>query len=265
MTPRFIGLKRTLASVLQSWPIGKAIGALYGDVIPFHGLPIDVRGTGIRVANKASLLWGMYESAEYRFVRLFLQTDLPVIELGSSIGAVSSAIARHLDPGQRLMCVEANPALIPALQRNLRRNASHLRVGVVHAAIAYDAETINFHVSADTLVSRIGGGGHGDDPVVPATTLTALYEGFGKMPYQLVADIEGSELDILSRDVGALRSCQAMILELHESCRDGVTYTKDHLRQLAREAGFQVVSEYGAVVACRRNSPLKDCHGTQSD
>jgi hypothetical protein len=85
------------------------------------------------------------------------------------------------------------------------------------------------------------------------------------MPYQLVADIEGSELDILSRDVGALRSCQAMILELHESCRDGVTYTKDHLRQLAREAGFQVVSEYGAVVACRRNSPLKDCHGTQSD
>jgi FkbM family methyltransferase len=262
MPPRFIGLKRIVASVLQSWPIGTAIGVLYGDVIPFHGLPIDVRGTGIRAANKASLLWGMYESAEYRFVRLFLQTDLPVIELGSSIGAVSSTIARHLDHGQRLMCVEANPALIPALQRNLCRNASHLLVNVVHAAIAYDARSIQFHVSTDNLLSRIGAGGHGDDPVVPATSLTALCEVLGGMPYQLVADIEGAELDILSRDVGALRSCQAMILELHDSCRDGVTHTKDYLRHLAREAGFQVVSEYGAVVACRRNSPLKDCRGT---
>ena len=55
MKPRFVRLKRWLASVLQGWPVGDAISRLCGDVIPFHGLPIDVGGTGIPDANKAAL------------------------------------------------------------------------------------------------------------------------------------------------------------------------------------------------------------------
>ena len=126
MAPRWVGLKRLLANVIQSGLIGDAISWFYGDVIPFHGIPIDVSQSGIPAANKAALWWGMYESAEHRFIKAFLLPNLPVIELGSSIGAISSAIAGQLDHGQRLICVEANPFLIPQLRKNLDRNASHL-------------------------------------------------------------------------------------------------------------------------------------------
>lgn len=255
MRPHFVRLKRVVAGLLQSRPIGTAIGWLYGDVIPFHGLPIDVRHTGIPAANKASLRLGMYESAEYRFVRSFLRPELPVIELGSSIGAVSSAIAQRLAPGQRLTCVEANPAMIPALERNLGRNATHLSTEVVHAAIAYDAVEVRFQIAADNLVSHVTENG-GRVAVVPGTTLSKLHERLDRSPYQLVADIEGSEADILDRDAAALQTCETMIMELHESRRGDQVFTQAKLKDLIQNAGFDIVAEYGAVVACRRNQAL---------
>ena len=77
MAPRWVGLKRLLANVIQSGLIGDAISWFYGDVIPFHGIPIDVSQSGIPAANKAALWWGMYESAEHRFIKAFLLPNLP--------------------------------------------------------------------------------------------------------------------------------------------------------------------------------------------
>jgi FkbM family methyltransferase len=252
MAIRLIGLKRAIAAVLQSYPIGMAIGWLYDDVIPFHGMRIDVRGAAMRPANKAALRFGMYESAEYRFVESFLRADLPVIELGSSIGAVSSAIAGRLAPGQSLTCVEANPALIPVLEGNLSRNASHLAVKVVHAAVAYGGTHVCFQVSANNLASSLAVNDDQGD-VVPSVTLAALREPHATMPFQLVADIEGAEVEILLRDVEALRSCQVMIMELHESHRGGEVVSTIVLKNLINAAGFEIVAEYGAVVVCQRN------------
>jgi FkbM family methyltransferase len=252
MRPRLVGLKRAVATVLQSSPIGTAISWFYGDVIPFHGLPIDVRGTGMPPANKAALRWGMYESAEYRFVRSFLRPDLPVVELGSSIGAVSSTIAQRLAPGQRLTCLEANPALLSTLQRNLCRHAEHLSVEVVHAAITYDATEARFLVAADNLVSHVAAS-PGQVAVVPGTTLTKLCQRLNGSPYQLVADIEGAEADILDRDVSALQCCERMIMELHDSHREDRVFTQTRLKDLIQNAGFDIVAEYGAVVACCRS------------
>ncbi len=252
MAVRLIGLKRAFANVLQSYPIGMAIGWLYDDVIPFHGMRIDVRGAAMRPANKAALRLGMYESAEYRFVESFLRADLPVIELGSSIGAVSSAIARRLAPGQKLTCVEANPALIPVLKGNLTRNASHLAVEVVHAAVAYDAAYVCFQVSTNNLVSSLASADAQGD-VVPSATLTSLRGRHAAVPFQLVADIEGAEVEILLRDVEALRSCQVMIMELHNSQRDGEVFSTIVLKNLINAAGFEIVAEYGAVVVCQRD------------
>lgn len=251
MSSALIGCKRAIASVIQSPPIGMAIGVLYSDIIPFHGLPIDVRNANIPPSNKAALRFGMYESAEYRFVKSFLRPNLPVIELGSSIGAISSAIARQLARGERLTCVEANPALIPTLKSNLLRNASHLQVEVIHAAVAYDTDVVRFGVSANNLTSSIPADPSESEVIVAGVTLSALLEKENQVPYQLVADIEGAEVDVLLRDVDALRGCRLMVMELHDTVRSGQAYSTGQLESLIVSAGFAIVARYGHVVVCQ--------------
>lgn len=248
MTPRLVHLKRFVANILQSHPIGNAIGRFYGDVIPFHGMPIDVRETGIPAANKAALRLGMYESAEYRFIKAFLRPDLPVIELGSSIGAISSAIARQLVPGQRLICVEANPILIPALRRNMDQNAAHLAVEVVHAAVSYDGSSVEFNISHDNLASAVSTHSASQTTTVPSITLGTLVAKAVGMPYQLVADIEGAELALLTHDAESLRLCRLLIIELHHTVGNGRAYAPSDLQHLLEQRGFTVIAHYGNVV-----------------
>lgn len=250
MTPQLVHLKRFVANILQSHPIGNAIGRFYGDVIPFHGLPIDVRETGIPVANKAALWCGIYESAEYRFIKAFLRPDLPVIELGSSIGAISSAIARQLVPGQRLICVEANPVLIPALRRNMARNAAHLAVEVIHAAVSYDGRPVEFTITHDNLTSAVSTHSASQTRTVPSVSLGALVAKADGVPYQLVADIEGAELALLTHDAESLRLCRLLVVELHHTVGNGQAYAPSDLQHLLEQRGFTVVAHYGNVVVC---------------
>jgi len=264
MAPRWVGLKRLLANVIQSGSIGDAISWFYGDVIPFHGIPIDVSQSGIPAANKAALWWGMYESAEHRFIKAFLLPNLPVIELGSSIGAISSAIAGQLDHGQRLICVEANPFLIPQLRKNLARNASHLSAEIIHAAVCYEGETVRFGISANNLTSSISGDPGAETTTVPAVTLRALLAQGDPGPYQLVADIEGAELAFLLHDAESLRSCQVMVLELHHTQSNGAAYTPTDLEHLIESLGFRIAARYGAVVACQRLDAVTPKAGVRS-
>lgn len=252
MLPRYLTLKRAAAHVLQHPLVGKAVGAVYNDVIPFHGISIDVRDTGIPQSHKAALYFGMYESAEYRFVREFLDSNLPVVEIGSSIGAVSSVVASRLSAGGTLVCVEANPALIPALNRNLKKNASHLSVRVENAALAYGATHVPFSLSGNNLVSRLATDPADSVVSVPSITLHSLIAPICQRPFQLITDIEGAEVDLLLNEPDALRNCPLMIMELHASSRNGITNTPQTLKQLIEALGHRVVAQYGAVVVCCR-------------
>jgi FkbM family methyltransferase len=252
MLPRNLTLKRAAAHLLQYPLVGKAVGAVYHDVIPFHGLPIDVRDTGIPQSHKAALYFGMYESAEYRFVRKFLHPDLPVVEIGSSIGAVSSVVASRLAAGGTLVCVEANPTLIPALNRNLKTNARHLSVRVENAALAYGDTHVPFRLSSNNLVSRLATDPADSVVTVPSITLDSLIAPICQRPFQLITDIEGAEIDLLMNEPDVLRNCPLMIMELHTSARNGITNTPQTLKQLITALGHRVVAEYGAVVVCCR-------------
>lgn len=75
----------------------------------------------------ASIFWGLYESAEIRFVRRYLDPDLDCLELGSGIGLVSRVIAVSLRPGRRLVCVEPREDLLACARENVDRLAKGLR------------------------------------------------------------------------------------------------------------------------------------------
>lgn len=244
---------KILASKIASHPIvGKTIAWLYKDVIPFHGGRIDLRGLDVPAKNKALLFWGIYESAEYRFVRDYLSPALPVIELGSSLGAIASVIVRRLQQDQRLICVEANPRLLNAIRKTLARNAPNLRSEVINAAICYESAFADFRVTEDNLCSSVNCVNSTCVVRVPCVTLAELVARLGDCEYQLVADIEGAEASLLLYEQDVLARCRTAVLELHPTEHNGQKITPDDMVSTLQTIGFTDVVRYGAVVACRR-------------
>lgn len=251
-------IKRFVARVLCHPQVGRIIALIFRDRIPSRGVVIDTGSSSVEPWVKASLLWGIYESAEVRFVKKHLRGDLDVIELGSSLGVVTSQISLKLHPQKRIVCVEANPALLETLQKNVSRNCSGRNVTIVHGAIS-DAESesgfINLAIGEDTTASRVTEQVSKNSVRVPALTLKKVLESQSITgDFVLVSDVEGAEVNFIGNENDALRHCQQMIIELHETDWKGTLLTVEQLRsRLERLHGFQLVESYGPVCVFARS------------
>lgn len=250
------GLKVFVAQTITAPWIGKVVRAVFGDRIPFRGVRVASRSPFVSPVVSAKLFWGIYEGAERRFVQSRLDPDLPVIELGSSIGGVSSHIGRTLAPGQRLICVEANPHLLPVLQKNLDQNAAHLDARAVHAAVSGDPRSVSFSISASSLSSSIAARDDALERITaPARKLSELVGTFGPGPYQLVMDIEGAEAGIVLDDAEALASCVRIVAELHATEHRGHPISVQDLTDAFKTLGFFLRDRHGPVVVMERAEP----------
>ena len=248
---RFLGLKKLAAAVLCSPLSGRLLGLAFGGKIPHRGVRIEVPpGGDPRVV--AALFWGTYESAEVRFVRAHLQGDLDVVELGSSLGGVSSEIARRLQPGRKLVCVEANPELLAVLGRNLQRNAPQVQVQLVHGAISYDGRPeVEFAIGESNLSSHLGSNAR--TRRVPAVTLGSVLSQAGLGDFALVSDIEGAEAGVFTQDSAALARCRLLIIELHQVHHQGTDHTPDTLIALIEQrTGMRLLARYAEVCTFAR-------------
>lgn len=258
-------LKRPLMRLACHPLVGRCIGAACGDRIRHHGCTIATDSPEVVPSLKAALFWGSYEKSETRFVQQYLPKDLPVLELGSSLGVVSSHIARHLLPGGELVCVEANPHLLGLIRRNVEHNAPHVTLRVVHAAVDYSgSSTVRLRVArrnTDSTVAQVAGP---SDTLVPVTTLTQLRQGLSPGPFAIVCDIEGAELDVIRQERDCLAECQCLVIELHRGRRGDQDYSPESMEAiLIREHGFRLVARRGNVRAFDRDLPRKGGSGWQ--
>lgn len=251
-------LKRVLTSALCNDVTGRMLAHFYRDRVPSRGCIFQTQG--IASATKARIFWGIFESAEYRFVRDFLRPDLDTIELGSGIGVISSHVAQRLNEGRRLVCVEANKDILPLLQENLRYNCRHTMAQVVHGAIDASTspnETVHFARAADHVSSRQAeaiGDNAGDMVTVPAVTLGSLLNDYGITSYQLVMDIEGAEVALIENEGSALAKCQRAIVELHPARRGNRKLEVAEIAlSFANCTGLKQLDRYGNVFAFARS------------
>lgn len=77
-------------------------------------VPLNLTDTRLR----GQFLIGSYERQERRFLKKYLNPEASVLELGGCIGVVSCVTNRLLRHPERHVVLEANPNLIPHLQRN---------------------------------------------------------------------------------------------------------------------------------------------------
>ncbi len=251
----FITIKVLLADIICSPVIGKIIFYLFNGKIPHRGSIIEVPKDN-DPAICAMLFWGLYESAEIRFIRKYLRNDLDVIELGSSLGGVSLEILKKLSIEKSLLCLEPNKVNFSFLQINLKRHYLYYNCNVMNAAIDYSsANEVNLSVGNNNLMSKVTNGSliNSDTSLVSTITLSKILEN-KNIDYTLISDIEGAELGIILYDLEALRNCKLMIIELHETHLNGVYYSVQDIVNLIVETGkMEILDFYDNVYVFSKN------------
>lgn len=238
-------MKRFLVRRLSSELLGGAIAYIFSDKIPHYGCVIDTASPLVRNSVKASIFFRTYEFREVSAIRRYLPSDLDVVELGASIGAVSCQISQRLAPDRKFVAVEAKSSLLEIAERNLKINELANRCTLVCAAIATKdtGEYMQF-INGNSNLSGGIGSQHDSFENVPSITLSALLKAHGIGEYALVSDIEGSEAAFILDDVGALKRCRLLIAELHKKSPNWCS-ANDLKHAIVKQHGFTVVEEHG--------------------
>lgn len=248
-------IRRKVADTACHSIVGRLLSFMFADRIPARGIVVDTSDPLIVPSTKAQLFWGFYERAERRFIRRYLRKDRDVIELGASLGVASCFIRGVLPRSRKLVCVEAYPALVDVIRRNLETNSLLHNVTVRHEAIDYDASgrtEVSMATGRDSLGGCVGEDGDGTQRA-KTTTLSRIIEESGVEAFTLVSDIEGAEAGILLHDAEALRRCDQIIIELHHTVFEGRKFEVEDLKQiLIGEHGFTLRDQHGPVCVLER-------------
>jgi FkbM family methyltransferase len=223
--------------------------ALRGNLVRLEGCRFDVSHPLISNALRARLLRGRYERSERELLAAWLDPAAPVVELGGGIGVVATLVNRRLRHPARHVVVEANPALIPVLERQKALNRA--RFTIVHGAVAYGvSDTAALHVDMEFISGRIGAA-QTATVAVPALTLRQVLEPRPWTDVTLVCDIEGLETELVEYEGDILaRSCRTLVIEVHPEFRSAEQRAELFARLGA--LGFAKVASVRKVHAFRR-------------
>lgn len=240
-------------------------GALLGNidhriVRPLQGLLFDLSGGCFKAdecvfeiprdlttrAYRSCFWTGEYEAEERELLRRLLRPDDNVMELGACLGIVSCVTNRLLRHDSKHLVVEANPKLIPSLERN--RELNQARFKIENAAVS-DKHEVTFYLHPKYIVGGSAQRETDESVTVPGHSIAELHAHFG--PFNvLVMDVEGSEVEALPGAAQLLQDYRLVIIELHEWAvgQSGVELCRDILRR----ANLCKVGEAGYTEAWQR-------------
>jgi FkbM family methyltransferase len=236
-------LKRIVAEVIINSATGTFIRLLSGGKIKRDGLFLHTSSSEVSSKTVASFFFNSYESSERRFIKKYLRKDLPVIEIGSSIGIVSSQIGKSTV--QPMYCIEANPHLIPIIKSNLTingvKNYKLFNCAVGDSQVDY----MHFEKGSTNIHGQVFATPTQTSIPVPVTSLSQFKEEQNIGNYILVSDIEGAEIYLLKNDLVALDKCEQVIIETHDTNYMGDFYKYQQMKDIFLSNGFVLVDSYG--------------------
>jgi FkbM family methyltransferase len=228
-----------------------------GGVFDFHGVTVRLpRDVDVAAAN--ALVRGKYEQEEALLIAKHLPADLPVIELGGSLGVVSALIRSRLKPAVKHLIVEANPRLLDICTANATAEGKPGATDVVHGAVYYDDPVARFGIAREVHASAVGQAGSSTETIeVQAVSLAGLFRRFGSPErFALVCDVEGAEYDLFAQETDTLRHAELAIVELHPRNYAAQGRSEADLLRHAAAAGLRVADRLADVVLLRRATVL---------
>jgi len=208
---------------------------------------------------KRRILGGGYESHERVLIKQALKTGDRVLELGASLGIVSSLILRLIGPSGRLVAVEADPKLHDSFRRQL--GANELECELVHALCCpIWTDRVPDHIARSVFqqsTSTLSGKAVSSDnrTCSPWKTAGTICGELNLDPNVLVCDIEGAESVWAESDSPFPDCLEKIIVELHPWI-NGPEVAGAVLESM-RQVGFEISGFSGTVFYLRRRpSPL---------
>ena len=200
-----------------------------------EGCRFEVSSPLISDELKCRLFYGRYERTERELIRRHLPVHSPVVELGGGMGLVACIVNSRLQHPDQHVVVEANPLMLPLIERNRSLNGS--RFELVHGAIGYEGTRVALREGDDLLGSRFRAAADGD---VPVTQLREILDRAGFSTSTLICDIEGGEIDLVEHEIDTLRSrIPLIVLEEHpEYCPEAV---RTGMFKLLTKSGFESI------------------------
>lgn len=247
--------KVRIGQFLSSPVFGVLISFACRNLIRNRGVIIDTSSPEFTAAVKAKLAFGIYESAEIRFIRKYLTGYSRVLELGAGLGVTATHILDVMGPGAEVVCVEANPNLLTALHTTTAIAAERTggTVKTIHGAVPLESRVrspaVVFTLGSSHLESRVGSADV-ENPErqlnVPVVDLAEVVRGW--TDYALVCDIEGAEASLILPAQSVLTCASRVIIELHETEHEGTVVAAIDLREALLNMGFLFLEERGNVL-----------------
>lgn len=210
--------------------------SLDGCHFPLRKLPNTIQ--------KLELLRGVYELPERSAVRRYIQPEWAVIELGGCIGVVACITNKLLNNPEAHIVLEANPLVIPHLERN--REANVCSFTITNAALAYERETVTFSPWTEYQGNSLYVDGGKPAVTVAATYLGKILDQAQFKKFAVICDIEGQEYQLIMEEADILGKAELIILELHPHLI-GEEKASTVLSKL-ENLNFKVIERSGSVV-----------------
>ena len=209
-------IKHIFNSIYINSLSGYVLSKLYGNRIVVDDISIEINKKIINNLYYARIFFKKYERIEIAQIKKYLNPEIDTIELGSGIGITSANIIKILNYKSRLFCFEANPVLCKILKTHLRLNSKFNNYYIENKLINYNKEKIFFKQERDYLLSKVDGNYNKAEAIkIDSIELSQITNKYKIHEYNLVCDIEGSEIFILMNDRDILKNCKTLIIELH--------------------------------------------------
>jgi len=213
--------------------------------LPYFKIRLDSHNPYISDKTAAKIFWNLYERAEAELIQKYLPGDKPVVELGASLGVISSLIGTKIRPNI-LLCVEPNPQLIPSIQYCLNQ-IPNLNYKIYPNIISYQDAKVGFHIATgDNLIGRINSE---SDLKIDSISVAELIHANDIQSFDMVFDIEGAEVEILLYEHEVWQVCRMVICELHETIFRNQQFSVQRLKQMIESKGFTCLEQNGNCFA----------------
>lgn len=225
---------------------------LDGIIVPLSELPLAVR-------LKRRIASGKYETHERRLLKDFLSPGDRVLELGASIGILSSIVRARIGTQGRLIAVEANHKLSAPFHKQMSANGFECELITCVCTPTWGSSTGGaqygrFSTEGNNLVGRLVERSNGvqEQPVLRSAGEICRELGFD--PNAVICDIEGAECAWATEAMTIPGGVEKILVEFHPWL-DGCVRAGKALAELCR-VGFEVHAFSGTVFDLRRVSSL---------
>ncbi|CAN5610420.1 hypothetical protein BH23GEM9_BH23GEM9_23510 [soil metagenome] len=179
------------------------------ELFDLRGVRLDLSLPVFTPEIKEAVMQGYYETVEADAAARIIEPNQTVLEIGAGCGFLSSYIGR-LNRANTLICVEANPDLIPVIRHHHDLNGTTALV--YHEMLSAETGAGEFFVHPDFWASAARPSAGAARITVPKARFTERLQQW--RPDCLIVDIEGGELDLLR--LGLPDCVQSVIVEIHE-------------------------------------------------